>query len=388
MGNYSIMAATLVNNQQIVLKYNKGFDVLLSDFEMIESVFENECLYKVVNVELKKLQFEVQLKHLIKVNSNVLSIIRAMKFDELIENENNFEIKLPISIGALYNESESSELIFTFKCFWIKKNSGVLEELIASINDEDEIILYNTIENFRNCVNNPESKVLYNWLMKTKEENLSENQITFFGKNSITRIIEEEEDDDYHEDITSQQSIKEFDNQIDCDLIMNRLEKLNMKNQAARKKNEQQKEKVISKSTQVNDDLYDEFLKLGGKVGTIITDRKSNFQAHGIALKNRKDVDKFTKFLKTNKKIEKATHNITAYRTLDNGNLATGYDDDGENKAGERLLELLNSMKVNNIYVMVSRWYGGIQLGPDRFKHINDSVKSLVLSNKEYFNFN
>lgn len=383
------MTAVLRNNQQIVLRYTQGFDILLNDFEMIESVFENECLRKVVNVELKKLEFEVQLKHVVKVNSNVISIIKAMKYDELIESETSTEIKLPFSIGVYYNQSESIELFFTFKCFWIKKSSDVLEELCKSINIEDEIVLYNSIDNFRNSLRDPDSKLLYNWLMKTKEENLSETQISFFGKESFTRIKHdaEEDEDDYNQDSLPQSVTKESDNQIDCDLIFSRIEKLNIKNEMMRKKNQQLKENIISKPESSYEDLYDEFLKLGGKVGNIITDRKSNFQAHGIIIKNKKEADKYTQYLKTNKKIEKATHNITAYRTFDNGSLAVGCDDDGENKAGERLLELLSSMKLNNIYVMVSRWYGGIQLGPDRFKHINDSAKNLVLSNKQYFNF-
>ena len=27
---------------------------------------------------------------------------------------------------------------------------------------------------------------------------------------------------------------------------------------------------------------------------------------------------------------------------------------------------------------MVSRWYGGIQLGPDRFKHINNATRQIL----------
>ena len=30
--------------------------------------------------------------------------------------------------------------------------------------------------------------------------------------------------------------------------------------------------------------------------------------------------------------------------------------------------------------VVVSRWYGGIQLGPDRFKHINNVARLLLLN--------
>ena len=39
------------------------------------------------------------------------------------------------------------------------------------------------------------------------------------------------------------------------------------------------------------------------------------------------------------------------------------------------LLEILN---VINVVVVVSRWYGGIQLGPDRFKHINNCARNAL----------
>lgn len=45
-------------------------------------------------------------------------------------------------------------------------------------------------------------------------------------------------------------------------------------------------------------------------------------------------------------------------------------DDDGEAGAGGVLAHLLDMTKCENVMVAVARWYGGIQLGPDRFKHI------------------
>lgn len=43
------------------------------------------------------------------------------------------------------------------------------------------------------------------------------------------------------------------------------------------------------------------------------------------------------------------------------------YDDDGEAAAGGRLLHLLQMTDARNVCVVVSRWYGGILLGPSRF---------------------
>ena len=45
-------------------------------------------------------------------------------------------------------------------------------------------------------------------------------------------------------------------------------------------------------------------------------------------------------------------------------------DDDGEAAAGKKLAELLQMKKVDNVLCVVSRWYGGVLMGPDRFKCI------------------
>ena len=51
------------------------------------------------------------------------------------------------------------------------------------------------------------------------------------------------------------------------------------------------------------------------------------------------------------------------------------YDDDGESAAGGRLLHLLQLMDVWNVVVVVTRWYGGVHLGPDRFRLINAAAR-------------
>ncbi len=50
----------------------------------------------------------------------------------------------------------------------------------------------------------------------------------------------------------------------------------------------------------------------------------------------------------------------------------------GEAKAGPKLAELISNMGVNNLVVVVSRWYGGIQLGPDRFRHISNAARLAI----------
>lgn len=53
-------------------------------------------------------------------------------------------------------------------------------------------------------------------------------------------------------------------------------------------------------------------------------------------------------------------------------------DDDGEAAAGGRLLHLLQVADARNVCVVVSRWYGGILLGPSRFGLINNTARQLL----------
>ncbi|CAK5278336.1 unnamed protein product [Mycena citricolor] len=53
-------------------------------------------------------------------------------------------------------------------------------------------------------------------------------------------------------------------------------------------------------------------------------------------------------------------------------------DDDGETAAGGRLAHLLHILEVDNVLVVVTRYFGGIHLGPDRFKHINQAARNAL----------
>lgn len=121
--------------------------------------------------------------------------------------------------------------------------------------------------------------------------------------------------------------------------------------------------------------------------GEPIMDRKSTFQAHLAIIKRQEEIETILSILKQNKKIAHATHNIVAYRfnNTTKNILIQDCDDDGEHAAGGRLLHLLQILDVKNIIVVVSRWYGGIHLGPDRFKHINNVARTL-LQNNGYIN--
>ncbi|XP_021006197.1 protein IMPACT [Mus caroli] len=115
--------------------------------------------------------------------------------------------------------------------------------------------------------------------------------------------------------------------------------------------------------------------------GVPITDRRSTFQAHVAPVVCPEQVKLVLAKLYENKKIASATHNIYAYRIFceDKQTFLQDCEDDGETAAGGRLLHLMEILNVKNVMVVVSRWYGGILLGPDRFKHINNCARNILV---------
>lgn len=116
--------------------------------------------------------------------------------------------------------------------------------------------------------------------------------------------------------------------------------------------------------------------------GDCIEDRKSVFQGHYAKINSMDEVKAVIAKLYENRKIANATHNMYAYRisqSKDNKMVnECDCDDDGETHAGGRMLHLLEILECENVFVMVSRWYGGVKLGSDRFKHINNATRNVL----------
>ncbi|GMH42336.1 hypothetical protein BSKO_10255 [Bryopsis sp. KO-2023] len=114
--------------------------------------------------------------------------------------------------------------------------------------------------------------------------------------------------------------------------------------------------------------------------GEPFTERRSTFQAHVCQSTDVEEVPAVMSVLLENNKIRNATHNIMAYRieAKGKGTFMQDYDDDGEAAAGGRLLHLLQVSGASDVIVVVSRWYGGILLGPARFSHINNAARDLL----------
>ncbi|PNH10122.1 Protein IMPACT-B [Tetrabaena socialis] len=115
--------------------------------------------------------------------------------------------------------------------------------------------------------------------------------------------------------------------------------------------------------------------------GQAHVEKKSTFQAHVAPVASFDEVRAVMDALLSIGKIRVATHNIMAYRIHvpaaggGAGSFTQDYDDDGETAAGGRLLHLLQAADVRNVVVVVSRWYGGVKMGPARFTVINNTAR-------------
>ena len=114
--------------------------------------------------------------------------------------------------------------------------------------------------------------------------------------------------------------------------------------------------------------------------GEVTTERKSQFLSHLAFVTSMEEVDSFRAVIVSDKRYSRATHNIFAYRFTcpRTGVVYHDNDDDGEDAAGGRLAELLRLMGADGVAVIVSRWFGGTLLGPDRFKFISNSARRLL----------
>jgi len=138
---------------------------------------------------------------------------------------------------------------------------------------------------------------------------------------------------------------------------------------------------IASTLAQMSVQHYEEEVKECPEIhtGPAIEDRKGVFQGHFASITSPDQVKTVLNKLKSNPKIGRAFHNMWAYRIRNcNGQIAQDCDDDGEAHAGGRLSHLLDILDCSNHMVIVSRWYGGIHLGPDRFKHINNAARSVM----------
>jgi len=104
----------------------------------------------------------------------------------------------------------------------------------------------------------------------------------------------------------------------------------------------------------------------------ILTDRGSKYAVSGGAVASKAEASAFVKALCRKKKFAKATHNTWAVILPDGTPLK---NDDGESGAGMVIARMLEREGLVGEIVVVTRWFGGVKLGGDRFRRVQDCVR-------------
>ncbi|GGA14185.1 YigZ family protein [Neptunicoccus cionae] len=111
------------------------------------------------------------------------------------------------------------------------------------------------------------------------------------------------------------------------------------------------------------------------QIENVLTDRGSKYAVSGGTVQDRASATAFVKALCRKKKFAKATHNTWAVILPDGTQVK---NDDGESGAGMVILRMLERDKIIGEVVVVTRWYGGVHLGGDRFRHVQSCVRAYM----------
>ena len=355
---------------------------IIDDYEVLNSIYPDD-MKEIIN-NSNELYFLLKLKHEIEIQDSTIELLHSMKFDELLNCNNDNCMYLPYWIKIYYSKDKQ---IIKFYCFvfWFKYEETIKNDLENKLSDKiDEPILYNLIEETKNIIENSlkDKKTLIDFLAELRE--LMVMRVHTTTDNFL--LNETGANDDIDEDFKYQE-IKLRHPSNNNEKTSKKEEKHNNKIANDLKKNSINSKENQKEENEEKDSNYEQFFKDGGFVGETIIDRASIFQAHAIKIKNKEEVDFYKKCLLSQKKIKKATHNITIYRYKkeETNQMVEDYDDDGEDGAGFRVLGVIQKMKLLNLFVMVTRWYGGTLLHQDRFKRINDSAQILLNQHSDVF---
>lgn len=141
---------------------------------------------------------------------------------------------------------------------------------------------------------------------------------------------------------------------------------------------EMEEAKVEAEAARANSEYVSESIERW-HMSDIIRDRQSVFVARCIEAHTEAEVKALLADILQDRKICDATHNMVAWRLRSpEGAISQSSDNDGETGAGAVLSHLLDIADAANVVVVVTRFYGGTHLGPDRFKHIKNSAKDVL----------
>ena len=112
----------------------------------------------------------------------------------------------------------------------------------------------------------------------------------------------------------------------------------------------------------------------------VLRDRGSRYAASAGPVGSRDEIDAFLATLRKRRKFDKATHHSWAAVLSDGGPLK---GDDGEAGAGAVILKMLEREGLADRIVVVTRWYGGVHLGGDRFAHVVTCTRAALAALRE-----
>lgn len=115
------------------------------------------------------------------------------------------------------------------------------------------------------------------------------------------------------------------------------------------------------------------------QIENVVSDRGSKYAVSGGPAADRDQVRDFLRELTRVKRYAKATHNSWAVLFEDGAATREPLkSDDGEGGAGNVILRQLEAAGLVNHIVVVTRWYGGVKLGGDRFRHVQQAVRAYL----------
>lgn len=106
--------------------------------------------------------------------------------------------------------------------------------------------------------------------------------------------------------------------------------------------------------------MLDKYTTIETKVDAEIVEKKSKFIANVFPIENEKEA--LTLLEEVRKQHRDARHNVFVYR-IANGNERASDDGEPSGTAGVPILDILRGMNLQNVLVVVTRYFGGILLG-------------------------
>ncbi len=106
----------------------------------------------------------------------------------------------------------------------------------------------------------------------------------------------------------------------------------------------------------------------------VIFDRGSLYSVSYGKVRCRQDIKLFLQKIKHNKRYKEATHNTWATRVTKAGAVYESKNDDGEKGAGMVILTVMRKHDVTDCVICVTRWFGGVKLMGNRYKHVKNAT--------------